>query len=306
MMQRIRSEWAEFSRFLVSLSHVELVLLMTLVLLLQHHLKFWYLSGPMTTLVVASLIWPRVRAYPLTWLVALVLLAIVAVRNWFSIDNHQYLIIYWCLALFLMLLVGPEERESCLSRSAALLLGMTMLLATAQKVASSEFMNGGFFEYKLLCDERFESVSTLVGGMTREELHTNRTLHDLLTKGSVDLARLDKAVLERSDGIAWIAIFLTWATVLIEGGLGVLFLLPARNEKFRIFRSGCLVLFIVTTYLVAPVIGFGWTLTAMGLAQLPSNAIRLRTVFVVLFILLPLCKVPVSKIVSVLGRSFGA
>ena len=55
-----------------------------------------------------------------------------------------------------------------------------------------------------------------------------------------------------SERVALLACFLTWWTVLIEGLLGLLFLLPV-SKKINTVRNVLLILFAVTTYSVAPV-----------------------------------------------------
>lgn len=62
------------------------------------------------------------------------------------------------------------------------------------------------------------------------------------------------------------ALVLTWWTILIEAVVAVLFLWPEDRGPSR-WRDPALLVFILTTYPVAPVIGFAWVLAAMGTAQ---------------------------------------
>jgi len=44
-----------------------------------------------------------------------------------------------------------------------------------------------------------------------------------------------------------------------------------------------LALFCVTTYVIAPVVGFGWLLLVMGMAQCEPERMSVRTMYLALF-----------------------
>jgi hypothetical protein len=307
LVANCRAEITQLFRDVCDMNRTDLVLLFTLLILLRHHQAFWYLSGPMIALTVAALTWSRLRTNSLLWFVALALLSMAGALNWYVIDNHQYVLIYWCLSIFLALLLGEEDRDQCLAKNGSLLIGLSMLLAMVQKLITPSYVNGSFFEYLLLCSPRLEAIAWMMGGISLDDLKVNRALQQQLTHSSLDGATMEAVTLHLTDRLHWLAIALTWITVLIEGGLGVLFLVPRASDSLRGARSVLLVVFIATTYAIAPVIGFGWILITMALAQLPTRCWKLRVTLVILFVILPIYKVPrpAAKVVSFIEKIIG-
>lgn len=224
--------------------------------------------------------------------------------TWYAIDNHQYLLIYWCLALCLTLGLGPEDRDPSLARSASLLLGTAMLLAAVQKLLSPSYLSGAFFEYTLLSDARFESLSWALGNLSLAQLNDNRAIAALTDGGGISPGG-SAVTLIVTDQLRRLARVMTWFTLVMEGILAVLFLVPRASARRAVLRSVVLVVFLVAVYPVAPVIGFAWVLIVMGLAQLPVGYPKLRATLVGLFVLLPIAAVSPTRILTALNRILG-
>ena len=92
-----------------------------------------------------------------------------------------------------------------------------------------------------------------------------------------------------------LGLFLTWWTVLIEGSLAIAFLVPSTRHTIFV-RSLLLLAFLITTYTNAPVIGFGWLLAVMGLAQCEPRARGMQFAFVIAFLLIWLYNMPLSDL----------
>ena len=92
---------------------------------------------------------------------------------------------------------------------------------------------------------------------------------------------------------------LTWWTIIIEAVVAVLFLWPEDRGPSR-WRDLTLLAFIVTTYPVAPVIGFAWVLASMGVAQSTEQSFKYGPVlYVVLYIFVMLSvHLPVARLFS--------
>jgi hypothetical protein len=284
---------------------VDLVLLLTVLTLLVYHNHFWYLSGPLTAVMVAGLVWAPLRTSALYWLVTLLLVTVAGLVTWYAIDNHQYLFIYWCLALCLTLRLGPEDRDPCLAQSAALLLGTAMLLAALQKLLSPSYLSGAFFEYTLLSDTRFESLAWTLGHLSLAQLKENRALVSALTDGGPTTSGAGAVTLIVTEQVQRLARVMTWFTLVMEGILAVLFLVPRVSARRAVVRSVVLVVFLVAVYPIAPVIGFAWILIVMGLAQLPVGHPKLRTALVGLFVLLPIVTVSPARVATALAKLLG-
>ncbi len=88
-------------RYLSDVSPPDVALLFTILTVLLYHARYWYTSGPLIALSLAALTWPGLRARPFPWLLTVVLLSTGVARHWYTIDNHQYLLVYWCLSVLL-------------------------------------------------------------------------------------------------------------------------------------------------------------------------------------------------------------
>jgi hypothetical protein len=237
----------------------------------------------------AGILLPRLMHQPIYWFGLCAILAVNHVQLWATLDNHQYLITYWCLAMGTSQLL-PSTRRA-LATNARLLIGLCFLFATVWKFMSAEFIDGTFFHFTLLTDRRFSGFADLVGGVPVEVTAANITALDSLTRpyGGVEMIQL-----EDSPRIGALALFLAVWTVTIEGLLALLFLVPLRAGLAPL-RDGVLLLFMVSTYPVATVVGFGRVLAVMGMAQTPNRFGVERPLYLLLFLILPLFRFPFAR-----------
>ena len=240
---------------------IELVAGMTLLLLLLYSEPVWYLEVGVYGLSISALLHRPLLRKPWFWLLLALFLAAGHARIWFQVDNHKYLITYWCLAFGLSMAAADPLRA--LRTNARLLIGLAFLFAVVAKLLSPDYMSGDFFDSLLVMDNRFSTVTSFLGGIPAQDLQLGRLLRtDLLIFGdlTVPIDVVDSPRLQLMTQV------LTWWTLFIEAIVAVLFLWPQDRGPSR-WRDLALVLFILTTYPVAPVIGFAWVLAAMGTAQ---------------------------------------
>lgn len=242
---------------------------LTLLHLLVHAPHAWYLGLVLVPLFALGLIFRPWLTKPPFWYVTAMLLGTTIYFNWESSDNHKYLFVYWCLALCTTFSLPRGQWGEGLARTSRLLIALCMILATVWKVATPEYMDSRFFTFELLTDDRFANFTHWTTGVSAQTLELNRELRSLLTRDSA--AWTSTVQLSGAAQVGPLALFLTWWTVIIEGTLGLLYLLPAGKWTNRT-RNTLLILFAATTYSVAPVRGFGWMLMLLGLAQCPSAA----------------------------------
>lgn len=245
---------------------IELVAGMTLLLLLLYSEPVWYLEVGVYGLSISALLHRPLLRRPWFWLLLAFFLALGHARIWFQVDNHKYLITYWCLAFGLSMRAAEPLRA--LRTNARLLIGLAFLFAVIAKLLSPDYMNGDFFDSLLVMDERFSHVTSFLGGIPAQDLQLGRLLRtDLLVFGDL------KAPIEVADSprLQLMVQVMTWWTLFIEVAVAVSFLWPRDRGPSR-WRDLALVVFILTTYPVAPVIGFAWVLATMGVAQ--STAVR--------------------------------
>lgn len=132
----------------------------------------------------------------------------------------------------------------------------------------------------LLTDPRFGDASQLIGGLSADELATNREALELLPDG-VEL--LDPRAIHEPLRLRALATASTWGIVALEAAVALLMLASATMGAARL-RHATLLLFCGITYLFAPVAGFGWLLLAMGVAQLEPRQLAWRRAYVGAFV----------------------
>lgn len=266
---------------LASLPILDVVLPLTLLLVLFPG------GGPVyyatVALAATGLAISAVRVLPWFWF------AVAGMRTldhlnygWYLVDNHHYLLTYWCGALGLVLL--SRNATSVLRVNARLLLGLCFAFATLWKLLGGQYMDGSFPGYLILTDS---GVSNMIPGINVSadllESNTERIAELGATLGSPNTARLEG--LTTSLHAAAIAMGV-W-TIGLELLIAVGFLLPL-SRRWRHLGDFGLLAFVATTYAVAPVLVFGLLLVLMGLAQTRKRDVWWRLGYLLAFLLLPL------------------
>jgi hypothetical protein len=265
---------------------------MTLLLLMLYSGRDWYLERPITILACAAILHQPLRRSETYWFITTVFLAAGNYQNWFLIDNHKYLITYWSLAVYLSCLT-PNPGKT-IKTSARLLIGLAFLFATIWKLGSADYLNGAFFHYSLLMDERFASVAAFLGNLDIEAfMHNYSAMDSLLAFNST----LDSIQLQSTLQISILAKLITWWTIFIEGIIAVAFLWP-EGKFISKGRDFLLLAFVLTTYLIAPVIGFGWVLVIMGASQSTTHFKYTQLLYILSFFILQIYLIPWTSIIS--------
>lgn len=217
-------------------------------------------------LVVLGLSVPRLARSSWLWVAVSLLMAVLLGQQWPGSDNHHYLLGIWSIALVLAL--SQADPRAALAASGRSLVGLAMALATAQKLASADYLDGRMFRSMLLFDPDLRGVAQAIGGLSEIQVSENlRALASLTPTAIVEPAILTQ--------LAWGA---TWWTLGIEATLALLFLLPPAFAVARA-RHAVLLLFGLTTYALTPVVGFGFILLTMGLADTEPEQKGLRLAY---------------------------
>ena len=259
------------------LDAAELARRLTLADLALRPIGIGWLRPGLLALAVLGLVLPSLSRRPWFWLALATLAATRVVSTWPLADNHAYLLAYWCLAVSIA--SREQDPRPTLAWSGRVLLGLVFTLAVLWKAISPDYLDGRFFRVTLVTDPRLASFAQIAGGLDAAELRERR---ELLTRhadgvSSADLAPpLESA---RFRAVAWTA---TLATLAGETLLALAFLWPPGRGLSR-FRDALLIAFCATTYLVAPVSGFGWLLIALGVAQTDPDRSRTRGAYVAVF-----------------------
>lgn len=265
-------------------TRLDVVVVMTLVMLLLHVQGFP--TVPIQAAAVAGLLFRPLSRHPAFWFAIAVVLAVGRLPfSWYTLVNHHFLMMYWLLALGLCFMAPRPDRV--LALSARTLLGLVFAFATLWKLLSPDFIAGSFFEFTLITDARFEVVSSTVGGLPGDGSESNAAAISAWWDPAV---QPEPVVLESGSAVPWIARLMSVWGVALEGSLAVLLLVPWRGRLAQLarLREPALLLFIMTTYPFAPVIGFAWLLLAMALAQSAWRSPSAEVVYTSLFVVLHL------------------
>jgi hypothetical protein len=272
---------------IVAMSTFDLCAVVTFVLLFLYAGTHWYLTIPMRAVCLCAIIIPALRSSSYLWFTCLALLAAANCYDRLLIDNHKYLLTYWVLAMCLSSVqTDSDERERVLYFNGRVLIGLCFLFAVVAKCVSADYMNGGFFRQALLLDNRFAHLAWLVGGIDRLTLTNFKyASHDLKTAYllNADLRQLSLRSSFRFSLLVW---FMSWWTIVIESSIAFVFLWPHNNHVTERGRIYLLWLFLISTYSIALVSGFAWTLAVMGLAQLGKVNAHFRIMYILVVAIL--------------------
>lgn len=275
--------------------------LLMLVLLLNAP-DAWYLRTPLVALAAAGMVVRRIVYAPAYWYCVATLLGATVYLNWESSDNHKYLFVYAALALCCVFSLPRTQQDEALAKTSRLLIGLCMLFATLWKLANPQYVSGGFFTYELLVDPRFAGLVSWLGDLSTTDLAANRALRELLVSGTTRGIDVTTVSLGSSTRIGLLATALTWWTVLIEGLIALLFLLPD-SRRVAQMRNMALLVFGASTYCIAPVRGFGWILMLLGLGQCGERERAFRPAYLAAFVLIQVYLTPIGEILELLWQA---
>lgn len=262
---------------------------LTLPILMLYVEDHWYVKIPVVALSLAGLLFYPLRKNPFYWFALVCFTATGLYYDWATADNHKYLITYWCLAVFFARL---SASDGTLKSSARYLIGLAFLFAVIWKFVTPDFVNGDFFEYTFLFDERFSEKLKLFGALAPGAVDFNLLAKGALTAYDSRLREVD--LLTNPNWGLWVK-GLVWWTLFLEGSIALCFLLP-RKSRLAPLGDISLILFLLSTYLIAPVIGFGSIIAAMGIIQCDASRWKTRLVYILALLLLQLYRVPWTSI----------
>ena len=181
----------------------------------------------------------------------------------YALDNHVHLFAILLITgtITVYLYHDSKDWKSFFGTNTRITLGLIFLFATAGKLLTPEFRDGSFFEYLLFTFPDFKGISSILSGNEKTILAETNKLPNLLL--STKSPATDIYILNSVPGIEMGARFLTYWTILIEGAIALLYLLPSRY-RITNYRDIVLILFIITTYPFATVMGFARTLMILA------------------------------------------
>lgn len=292
-LDRIKSVVESCSRALVEFvarsNLVDLISLLSLFMVLVFPFPEWLFQITADLCLLLFLVRPRSIRNPLFWFSLALCASIGVIRDWHAVDNHKYLLLYWLWILFLChLLAEPQWQRRILLFNARFFLCFVFLVSGAQKLSSPTYRSGEMFEYYLYADSRFTAFGKLIGidpsvpDAVQKRIALFRSPYSKPENDELELPGIDRARIA--------ALILTWWDALLQLSIGVLlfFALRATDQLGHIL----LLIFIFTTYLPAPIFGFGWILAVMGLTLAKDNFPKIAAVYMLSFVAVILYQIP--------------
>ena len=259
-MSRLRS-WA--APLLAPDRRIDVVGGLTLVLLLLTTQKAWGLQVVLIPLVASAVVDRRLVRRARYWFAVLAVYAVGVAPSVLEIDNHEFLLAYWLLALGLSRL--QADPSAGLATSARWLVGAAFAFAVLWKAVSPEYLSGDAFYGYLHLDPRFAGLGAAVSDLTLADGERTRVVANALRVVGDETAWF---AVRDGPGVSRLAAVMTVWTLAIEAVVAACFLAPPSSCVGRA-RDAALLTFLFTTYVLAPVLGFGWILVILGMAQAP-------------------------------------
>ena len=267
-------------RFVQDLDLIQTIGALTLVLAVIFGFDHWAYRMVLLTGFVVFAVRPSSLRSPLFWLVLALAGTTATVLQWERVDNHKYLLDYWLWLLFIVQLFRlPEHQRQFIRFNARFFLCLIFLVASGQKLLSPSYRSGALFEHYLYVDPRFTAFGKLVGIDPSVPDAVKKTYALMRSPfGQVEGNELD---IPGSDRARVAALTMTWWDVSFQLLIGLLLLF--RRTGTDQLAHVLLLFFILTTYLPAPVYGFGWILAIMGFSLAKDRFPRIATAYFLTF-----------------------
>ncbi len=274
------SQFQALVEFMHGLDLLEVASLLTLVLAVIFGFEHWVFQTVTRICFLVFVLHPRSIRTAEFWLALSLAGTVVIVLDWEGADNHKYLLVYWLWVLFIAhLFADPKQQRRTLVFNARFFLCFIFLAASAQKLSSSSYRSGEMFEHFLYVDSRFTAFGKLIG--------IDPSVPDAVQK-RIALLRSPFAQVEGnelqipgSERARVAALVLTWWDLSLQLFIGSLLLI--RRPVTDVLAHILLLFFIFTTYIPAPVFGFGWILGVMGFTLAKEKFPRIAAGYVICF-----------------------
>jgi hypothetical protein len=257
------------SQALTDIRKADSVAYLTLFLAVIFGFSSWYFALAAQLALLVVLLVPSTAKRPALWGLLAIMATITVVLERDLADNHKYLLCYWLWVMCVAHIPGQrEQRDEIIGFNARFFLIFIFLGAALQKFLSSSYMSGAMFELELLLDGRFQAFAQLTG---IDAALGHDSVRRLLLLSNPYVQVLDNKILLASDDrVHFVASLITLYDFYVQVAIGVLLLF--RRAIADVAANVLLLFFIVTTYVPAPVLGFGFTLAILGFALVKERS----------------------------------
>ena len=288
-MKFLRTQLQRLTEFFEQADRFSLIGYLTLFMLVFFGANEWFALPIYQIALLFSLLASKILRSPVLWGILSLTTFAALFDFWETVDNHMWLMLYWLLVMFFATLSSRMYKTDTLDflkHNAVFILIFTMGVSVLQKILGGVFLNGSFFEFTILTDERFYLVAHYLGGISTFDFFNNV---DMLSNVADPYSPL---VIKTSNAIRTVSLIFTYAIVLLEALIAALFLF--KNKKAHLWAHILNGLFIVTVYFIAPVYAFAFLITVLGITSLNTDksSSKLILMYVALMVLIFLYKIP--------------
>ncbi len=284
MIQKLYSYLNRYNVHLDS-KHEDLVFKFSLMLLVLDGGTGWNSQILLRITCILMIVFGHFSSNKLLWAIISVVLLFFNSLQWYSLDNHKILFMYWVFLLTLHLWLNKDVRY--IKSNATLLIGLVMIFAVLQKVIN-EFFVPGFLHGRFLFDGRFLLITHFLTDIPIEELHMKKGLVPTLSWLPIDQSYIE---FESSSFLNNFTYGFQLFGLFVELAVGLLFIFSKRKS---VIKDISLIAFCIGTYFIFPVIGFSSILLLLGIAQAP---LKIRPHYILTFIAIQFIKVPWKEII---------
>ena len=230
-----------------------------------------WLFIPIITLSSIGILFKKTRESLIFWLIQVAFYAYWVSISWTFIDNHMYLWAYWLIAVLVVIIT---KKQHYLPISAKYLIASCMFYAVLQKLTSPTYLDGSFFYFTILTDQRLSFLGKLIQYDVQSIISDNSKILDMLMSNTESY---------QLNGGPWIlkpiSAFLSWYTIFIESILSIIFFL---KQSFY-FWQHLLLLTFCTLYFLLPIKGFAFTLLILGFSNLKKEDLLFKSAYLFFF-----------------------
>ena len=217
-----------------------------------------------SSISIFGIFYKKIRDKWQFWLVLFLSFAFGQYFNLYAMDNHMWLFGYWLLCIIVS---KYYKDDKVYVYNIKLLFFLVFMGAFAQRLIAGEFLNGKFYEFELAGgDNRFRDLVRLVLGYSYEDVIANETVvSNVQIINSAPVG--SNTPLYVTFGLKYLAIFISYFSLVVDFLVGLFAVLSIFKQKYEYYFNIVLLAFIILTYAVVSVPGFGVLLVIMGLAQ---------------------------------------
>ena len=288
-MKFLRAQLQRLTEFFEQVDRFSLLGYLTLFMLVFFGPNEWFALPIYQIALLFSLLASKMLRSPVLWGMLSIVTFVALFDFWEMVDNHMWLMLYWLLVMFFATLSSRMYKTDTLDflkHNAIFILIFTMGISVLQKILGGVFMNGSFFEFTILTDERFYLIAHYLGGISTFDFFNNV---DMLSNVADPYSPL---VIKTSNAVRTVSLIFTYSIVLLEALIAALLIF--KNKKARLWAHIVNALFIITVYFVAPVYAFAFLIAVLAIATLDTDrpSSKLILMYLALMILIFLYKVP--------------